>query len=654
MTLSSLITKYKSNQKDLNWIGSFEDYLKIVEEDPKVTRLIHARVYDMIMEYGIEENEEGEIIRYKFFDGEIFGCRETINSIMEYLRAGKQRKESRKRILLLMGGAGSGKSTIATLLKKGLEKYTKIDEGALYGIMGCPMHEEPLHLVPDELRKQVQKEYGVYIEGDLCPLCQWRLKNEWGYFEEKNGKQIWVEDLSKVHIERVIFSELERKGIGTFSPSDKKTQDISELVGSMDLAEIGKYGSESDPRAYRFDGEINVSSRGIMEFIEMLKCNHEFLYVLLNLAQEQRFKVGRFSLIYSDTMIIAHTNEAEYLSFISEAKNEALKDRTRKIEAPYNLTVNDEEKIHDKLLAQGDDYVHLAPNTTKVAAMFAVLTRLENDLELKVDDKTTKKFSDLVDKMKAYNGEKVKNWTDHEVKLMKKKHEHEGLSGISPRFITDALSNFMTKPNVKCLNPIDALRGLKEHLDHHPGINKDSKEKYKTLIGQVREVYHEILKKQVMSAFVIGYSEQAKSMVDRYIREVNGWKSKNKIKDPITNELREPDEKLMRSIEEQIGVAEPSKKEFREEIAAWVMDLIVSQKPFDYTTHNDLKEAVQKKLFNDVKPVVKSIISANAIDNIKDKEQHKKLDQVVESLKQDGYCEHCSREVLRYVSTFIE
>jgi len=624
------LKEYNDNVSKLNWEGSFFDYIDIVKDDPKVARLSHARIYDMIMSYGVEKNDKGEIEKYKFFENEIFGCEKPITSLVEYFRAGAQGLEPRKRILLLMGPAGGGKSSIAINLKKGLEDYSKTDDGKLYGIKGCPMHEEPLHLLPNNMRKEFEQEYGVKIEGDLCPYCQWRLENEWN------------NDLGQVEVERITFTEQGRVGIGTFSPTSEKDQDISELIGSMDLSKIGDVGSESDPRAWRFDGELNIANRGITEFIEMLKSPSEFLYLLLNLAQEQRIKAPRYPLIYTDQVVISHTNEGEYEKFMSEKTNEALQDRIHIIKVPYNLKYSDEEKIYDKLLNQGSRHMHIAPNTTKVSAMFSVLTRL-------TDVEQEKKIG-IVDKMKVYNGEKLKGWTEHEVKLLKEDQPDEGMTGAGPRFTIDALSKYMARPEYECLNPIQALRGIVDHLDYHPRINQKTKESYKNHIGRVRDIYHEMLKKEVMSAFVTGYQEQARALVDRYLAEVNAWRKKDKIEDSTTGEMRDPDTNFMRSIEEQINVSESSAKEFREEIVAKVADLALTGDKFNYESHKSLNEAIERKLFNDVKSVVKAIVSAEVLDE----DQQKRMDQVVDELKNNGYCEHCAREVLKYMATIID
>ncbi|MDT5261313.1 MAG: serine protein kinase, partial [Acidobacteriota bacterium] len=289
----------------LAWEGSFRDYFELVTQNPRLAQLSHARINDMIHAAGLDKLNEGtrdEIARYKFFSAELFGIEEPIARIVEYFKSAAQRLEVRKRILLLMGPVGGGKSTIVTLLKRGLEEWTREEPGAVYAIKDCPMHEEPLHLIPAELRRDVEKHYGIYIEGDLCPQCRYALEHTYGGRHED------------VRVHRIIFSEKQRVGIGTFAPSDPKSQDITELTGSIDLSTIGEVGVESDPRAYRFDGELNISNRGLMEFVEMLKVDEKFLYSLLTLSQEQNIKTGRFAMIYADEVIMSHTNENEYVS----------------------------------------------------------------------------------------------------------------------------------------------------------------------------------------------------------------------------------------------------------------------------------------------------------------------------------------------------
>lgn len=374
MDILNRLQAYRTQEQQLAWQGTFVDYLELVRKNPKIAETAHSRIYHMIEAAGIDTDENGRK-HYRFFEKEIFGLEEPLERLVEeYFHSAARRLDVRKRILLLMGPVSGGKSTIVTMLKKGLEQYTRTAEGAVYAIKDCPMHEEPLHLIPQELRPEIEKELGIRIEGNLCPACRMRLQNDY------NNR---VED---VPVERVVFSEDDRVGIGTFSPSDPKSQDIADLTGSIDFSTISVYGSESDPRAYRFDGELNKANRGLMEFQEMLKCDEKFLWHLLSLTQEGNFKAGRFALISADEMIIAHTNETEYKSFISNKKNEALQSRMIVMHIPYNLKVSDEVKIYEKLVKQSDlQNIHIAPHTLRTASIFSVLTRLKESKKQGMD-----------------------------------------------------------------------------------------------------------------------------------------------------------------------------------------------------------------------------------------------------------------------------
>jgi serine protein kinase len=326
MDLVKRLEEYRDRERELQWEGTFAQYFEIATKNPRVARLSHERIYDMIMDAGMEMNRAGEP-HYNFFAKEIFGVEKPLQQIVDYFHSAAQRLEVRKRVLLLMGPVGGGKSTAVALLKHGLEAYTRTPEGAVYAIKDCPMHEEPLHLIPNDLREDIEKEFGIYIEGDLCPHCRYMIDNQYrGRIEE-------------VPVKRITFSEKYRVGVGTFTPSDPKSQDISELVGGIDLSTIGEVGVESDPRAYRFDGELNIANRGLMEFVEMLKTDEKFLYVLLTLSQEQNIKTGRFSMIYADEVVASHTNEHEYQAFVGNKKSEALQDRIILVKMPYNLRV---------------------------------------------------------------------------------------------------------------------------------------------------------------------------------------------------------------------------------------------------------------------------------------------------------------------------
>jgi serine protein kinase len=632
--ISARLEALRQEHAALAWEGSFRDYFELVTQNPRLAQLSHARINDMVHASGVDKLNEGtrdEVARYRFFASELFGIEEPIARIVEYFKSAAQRLEVRKRILLLMGPVGGGKSTIVTMLKRGLEEWTRTEAGAVYAIKDCPMHEEPLHLIPTELRPEIEKHYGIYIEGDLCPQCRYALEHTYGGRHED------------VRVHRIVFSEKQRVGIGTFAPSDPKSQDITELTGSIDLSTIGEVGVESDPRAYRFDGELNIANRGVMEFIEMLKVDEKFLYSLLTLSQEQNIKTGRFAMLYADEVILSHTNENEYVSFAGNKKSEALQDRIILVRVPYNLRVSQEERIYDKLLNQSDILrnVHIAPNTLRVAAMFAVMTRLEEPKRANVD---------VVKKMKLYDGEDVEGYKSKDVRELKEEAAREGMDGISPRYVINRLSGALVRDGITCINPIDALRAIKDGFEQHTGINPEQRERYLNHISAARKEYDELAKIEVQRAFVYSFEEMARTICNNYLDNVESYCNKEKIKDPITEEEMEPDEQLMRSIEEQIGISDNAKNTFRQEILIRISSYARKGRSFEYTSHERLKEAIEKKIFADLKDVVKITTSAKTPDP----DQLRRINEVVDRLVRDGgYCPVCANELLTYVGTLL-
>ncbi len=629
MDLVKRLEEYRDRERELQWEGTFAQYFEIASKNPKVGRLSHERIYDMIMDAGVDTTRTGEP-HYKFFGQEIFGIEKPLQQIVDYFHSAAQRLEVRKRVLLLMGPVGGGKSTAVALMKRGLEDYTRTPEGAVYAIRDCPMHEEPLHLIPNDLRADVEKEFGIYIEGDLCPHCRYMVDNQFrGRIEE-------------VPVKRITFSEKYRVGVGTFTPSDPKSQDISELVGGIDLSTIGEVGVESDPRAYRFDGELNIANRGLMEFVEMLKTDEKFLYVLLTLSQEQNIKTGRFSMIYADEVVASHTNEHEYQSFVGNKKSEALQDRIILVKVPYNLRVSDEVKIYEKLLKQSSlQNVHIAPYTLRIASIFAILTRLEP---------SKKAGMSLMKKLRLYDGEDMEDFKQKDVRELQEEAIREGMDGISPRYVINRLSNALIKQGVTFITPIDALRALRDGLDQHTSITREERERYLNFISEARKEYDQIAQKEVQRAFVYSYEESARTLLNNYLDNVESYCNKTKMRDPITDEEMDADEHLMRSIEEQIGVSENSKRSFREEILIRISSLARKGMTFDYTSHERLKDAIEKKLFADLRDVVKITTSTRTPD----KDQLRKINDVINRLvAEHGYTPESANELLRYTGSLL-
>jgi predicted Ser/Thr protein kinase len=371
-------------------------------------------------------------------------------------------------------------------------------------------------------------------------------------------------------------------------------------------------------------------------------CDEKFLYVLLTLSQEQNIKTGRFSMIYADEVVVSHTNEHEYQAFVGNKKSEALQDRIILVKVPYNLRVSDEIKIYEKLLKQSSlQNVHIAPYTLRIASIFAVLTRLEA---------SKKAGMSLMKKLKLYDGEDMEDFKQKDVRELQEEAQREGMDGISPRYVINRLSSALVKQNTTCINPIDALRALRDGLDQHTSITREERERYLNFISEARKEYDEMAKKEVQRAFVYSYEESARTLLNNYLDNVEAYCNKTRLRDPITDEEMEPDEQLMRSIEEQIGVSETAKKSFREEILIRISSLARKGLTFDYTSHERLKEAIEKKLFADLRDVVKITTSTRTPDG----EQLRKINDVVNRLMSEhGYCHVCANEILRYTGSLL-
>ncbi len=654
-----------------HWTGSFAEYLDIVRHQPQVTRTAYQRVYDMILSYGVDEiivNKEKQT-RYRFFDDPenegqdaVFGIEKTLMNLVNVLKSAAHRYGTERRVLLLHGPVGSSKSTIARLLKKGLERYSRTDAGALYSFgwrdehdesgepvfTDCPMHEEPLRLVPTEDREGIigalladhhDYEYGIAIEGDLCPFCRQM------YLErmERYGGD-WSRLVQDIRVRRMILSEQDRVGIGTFQPKDEKNQDATELTGDINYRKIAEYGTESDPRAFNFDGEFNVANRGIIEFIEVLKLDVAFLYDLLGASQEHKIKPKKFAQTDIDEVIVGHTNEPEYKKLQSNEFMEALRDRTVKIDVPYVTRLSDEIKIYEK------DYnsrkvrgKRIAPHTLEVAAMWALLTRLEEPKNAGLT---------LMQKLKLYNGKTLAGFTEDNIKELREEAEREGMHGISPRYVQDKISNALVGySESRSINPFMVLNELETGLKHHSLItNDDLRKQYKHLLAVVKEEYEDIVKNEVQRA--IAADEDALTrLCGNYIDNVKAYTQREKVKNKYTGAAEEPDERLMRSIEEKIDIPESRKDDFRREIMNYIGALAVEGKKFEWHTNDRLRRALELKLFEDQKDSIKlkTLVSA-----VVDKDTQEKIDIIKTRLiKNFGYNEVSATDVLNYVASIF-
>ena len=643
--LRQVILDQRKSKDASTWDGSLLDYLQKVKENPDVAQFAPGRIYNMIMSYGVDPVDESlktrgyeDLVRYKFFDNKIYGTLEAIHDIMKFLKAAARRTETGKRILILVGPVASGKSTIASLVKKGLEG----DPVPKYAIKGCPIHEEPLHLIPEVDRPFWEDKLGVKIVGEPCPACLQRLKEQ---YSDSDGHVEW----EKVPVERIRFSEQMRVGIGTFQPSDPKSQDISELIGRVNMSKLTKYG-ETDARAYQFNGELQVANGGMIEYIELLKADVKFHYVLITVAQEQRVKSPGFPQMYIDTLILAHTNQTEFDSFKADKRNEALHDRMYPIIVPWNLRVEDEIKIYEKMIGESQfKDIHIAPNTLRLAAQFAVLSRLV----------PSTRINSLIEKMKIYNGEITEEMKKQEIDVkalrLEGREKGEGLTGISPRFIINALNVALaSKEDKKCINPIDLIRTLRANFDHALGIDAADRKGYENLlIGEKESVsaeYKHIARKEVNMAFLSAYEEQAQALFDNYIMNATAFCKKEKVYDTITGEYSEPDEKLMRQVEEFIGIPANSKQEFRQGIFVYKVAQLEKGLKFTFKDYDPLTRAIEKKLMSDLKNVVSLTIADKSRT---DEKTRQRRDSAIKKLEKRGYCPQCAMILLSFIGEIM-
>jgi len=657
--------------RDLSWEGSFEEYLKIVKNEPRVTRNAFQRLYDMVLSHGSEEyiDNKKKIMRYNFFkDPEgggkdaVFGLDIPLMRLMNVLKAAAQGYGPEKRVILLHGPVGSSKSTIARLLKKGLENYSLAPQGALYtfrwvnlakyGLAGheadtfdSPMHEEPLRLIPPEWRVDAIKRLGlssekftVRVEGELDPASRF-IFNE--LMQKHHGD--WAKVVAEhVVVCRLLLSEKDRIGIGTFQPKDEKNQDSTELTGDINYRKIAEYGSDSDPRAFNFDGEFNIANRGIVEFVEVLKLDVAFLYDLLGASQEHRIKPKKFAQTDIDEVIIGHTNEAEYMRLLNNEFMEALRDRTIKIDIPYITRLSDEKRIYEKDFDQTKVRgKHVAPHTLEVAAMWAVLTRLEEP----------KKHSlELIQKLHLYDGRVLPGYTQDTVKELRKEVRREGMEGASPRYVQDKISNALVSDEGDgTINPFMVLNELEKGLRGHSLItNEDQRKRFRELIGVVKQEYEQIVKNEVQRA--ISADEDAISkLAANYIDNIKAYTLKERVKNKYTGQDEQPDERLMRSIEEKIDIPDNRKDDFRREIMNFIGAKAVEGEEFDWQSNDRLRRALEMKLFEDQKDSIKlkTLVSA-----VVDRETQEKIDIIKSRLiKYYGYNEVSATDVLNYVAS---
>jgi serine protein kinase len=667
----------------LNEEMSFADYVQRCRENPKLVRNAFQYIYDMVVSKGTSKFERYRktYTKYHFFDDQeipIFGLEETLSKLVDFIHGAAGNYGTERRILLLHGPVGSSKSTICRLLKRGLERYSKTKPGAWYTFKWvdlptkadekgpaiyvsaecpCPMNENPIKLMPLAMRREFLAELnkiysdsvseeernGIYTlgsEGDLNPRCKLFLNM---LLKRYNGDWLAVIE-NHIRVIRKVHSEIDRVGIGTFQPKDEKNQDSTELTGDMDFSKIGQFGSDSDPRAFNFDGEFEAANRGICEFIEMLKLDNAFLYDLLGATQEHQIKPKKFAQVVIDEMIIAHTNNPEFEKLKNNQFMEALRDRTVKVDVPYLLRWSDEIKVYEHTYGPGKVRQHIMPHTLEIAALFAVLTRLEDEDNGKLD---------LRDKAKLYDGRQLPGWTEDTVKELRDKFPDEGMkTGLSARYVQDKLANCLAR-HKDYVNVFHVMSELKEGLSQSSLITDvEDIKRYEFCAELAIKELDEILKNEVQRALVSD-EKAIERLCNKYIDNVIAYVNEEKMIHPITGEKMDPDERLMRSIEEKNGIPEQGCDDFRRSLAAFIGTLSRRNKEFKWDSNPELKRALEAKVFEDVKDTIKlSALTKEAA--ALDPELQEKIDAIKTRLiKQYGYNEQSATDVLDYVSSIF-
>ena len=629
----SSVTKHQKGGPKNKFKGFLKDYLEILELNSDISSLSHKRLYDTISAYGITRMIESDprcrklfnadtIKTYDYFQNSFFGMERALNKVMRFLHSAAMKGEESRQVLLLLGPVGAGKSALVEHIKRALEQVESI-----YHIASCPIREEPLHLIPRALRSEFEEVYGIKVEGDLCPVCRHTL------LEEYNG------DYTRVPITTSSFSIRGRRGIGVVPPMDPNTQDSSILIGSEDISKLDLY-PEDDPRVLSLNGAFNVGNRGIVEFVEVFKNEIEFLHTMITATQEKSVpSPGKQAMIYFDGVIISHCNEAEWNKFKAEHTNEAILDRIVRVNVPYCLEYSQEVKIYKKLLKTSDFNCHIAPHTLEMASMFAVLSRL----------KPTNKV-DALTKMKIYDGEEIieKGLIKKvDIKDLREEVRDEGMSGISTRFVMKAIDNALADSEKDIITPISIrdslIKQVKEQI-----TNEEDRNRYLAFLQKsLHEEYLKILEKEITKAFVSAYEEQAESLFDNYLDHAEAYVNATKVKDHITNEEMEPDEKFLVSIEEQIGIKGSAKDNFRADITSYMFAKLRRGETIDWRAYGPLQEAIENKLVGSVKDISRIVTKSKSRDN----KQQKKYNEMVLTLIEDyGYNEDSAEEVIKFAS----
>ena len=676
-TLEDLSQQYRESVPgDLREAKSFDWYLEAVYDDPRIARNAHQRVADMFDHYGTEYDEEDGVVEYLMasedpvHDGEnVFYGREVHEAIHEFVnkvKSGARGLGPEKRIKLLLGPVGSGKSHFDWMVRRYFEDYTMSDAGRMYtfrwtgltdvipeqdpadDVVESPMHQDPLVLLPQDQRDEVlgrlnealDAPYTVRNEQSLDPASEFYMDRLLAAYDD---------DLQRVvenHVEvvRLVASENKRQCVETFEPKDKKNQDETELTGDVNYSKIAIYG-ESDPRAFDYSGAFCNANRGLFSGEELLKLQREFLYDFLHASQEQTIKPKNNPRIDIDQVIVGRTNMPEYREKKGDEKMEAFNDRTKRIDFPYVLEYEQEAEIYRKMLQNADvPNMHIEPHAMEMAGLFGVLTRVVEP------DGTVS----LVQKAKAYNGE-LDEGDDVDVRKLREEAEEqtdiaEGMDGVSARFIGDEIAEAImdaTHRDRDYLSPLSVFTHFERNLENHGSIPEENVERYLRYLELVREEYKERAIDDVRHALAYDLDE-IRRQGEKYMDHVMAYIDDATVEDALTGREQEPDETFLRSVEEKLDVPGDRKDDFRQEVSNWVSRRAREGRGFDPQENDRLRRALERKLWEDKKHNINfsALVSANELDD-------EDRSAWVEALVERGYSRDGATEVLEFAGAEV-
>lgn len=604
---------------------SIKEYLDLCKEDPSVYASAAERMLMAIGEPEMVDTASDSrlsrifsnkmIKRYKAF-GDFYGMEECIQQIVSFFKHAAQGLEEKKQILYLLGPVGGGKSSLAEMLKSLMEKMP------IYCIKGSPVFESPLGLFnPEEDGQILLEDYGIpsrYIKTIMSPWAAKRL-------QEFHG------DITQFKVIKLYPSILNQIAITKTEPGDENNQDISSLVGKVDIRQLEEF-PQNDPDAYSFSGGLCRANQGLMEFVEMFKAPIKVLHPLLTATQEGNFNSTEgLGAIPFDGVILAHSNESEWQNFRNNKNNEAFIDRVYIVKVPYCLRVKEEMQIYEKLLQNSSlAKAPCAPDTLRMLAQFSVLSRIKEP-----------ENSNVFSKMRVYDGENLKD-TDPKAKSLQEYKDaagvDEGMTGLSTRFAFKILSKvFNFDPTEIAANPVHLMYVLEQQIEQEQ-FPKDVQEKYLNGLKEyISPKYVDFIGKEIQTAYLESYAEYGQNIFDRYVTYADFWIQDQEYRDHETGEIlnRASLNEELEKIEKPAGISNP--KDFRNEIVNFVLRAKAnnSGKSPDWRSYEKLRTVIEKKMFSNTEDLL-PVISFNAKASAQDKKKHQDF---VQRMVERGYTE---------------